>query len=336
MNRQKIELKYVEHDVDFKLYWSLYDKFMDEVFENEEIGHISGSDYLKQFNSNENKVYMHKLFGREIDTAFPVIFIINSEVVGFTTYCTYHSEDGKCLIVDYYILPEYRDSGLGSMFFERVKEAEINKGAKFFELNVSNRRNMNFWSNNGFKLTGVDEFGSVSMTTNKSNVFLSEINEENWIEAVNLKVHDWQKNYIGSSLGIIARGYVFRKSNAKVFGIEFCGDLIGLIMIRDIEEEPKCYEIQQFFIDCRFQDKGYGYVSLKLIIDYMYIERKYETIEISVKREDTKAINLYKKIGFIKTDYIDINSPDSINMLFYFEDMDKMFSEKKRSLMNDN
>ena len=336
MNRQKIELKLVENDADFKLYWSLYDEFIDEVFENEEIGHISGSDYLKQFTSNKNKAYIHKLFQREIDTAFPVLFIINSEVIGFTTYCTYHSEDGKCLIIDYYLLPEYRGSGLGSMIFEEVKKVEINKGAKFFELNISNRRNMNFWRNNGFRLMGVDEFGSVLMTTNRINVFLSEINEGNWMEAANLKVHDWQKNYVGSSLGILARGYVFRESNAKVFGIELLGELIGLTMIRDIENEPKCYEIQQFFIDCRFQNKGYGYVSLKLIIDYMYIERKYETVEISVKKEDIQAIKLYEKIGFSKSNYVDPDSPNSVNMIFNFENMDKMFYDKKISLMNSN
>lgn len=60
-------------------------------------------------------------------------------------YCTYHSEDGKCFIIDYCILPEYRNDNLGTSFFNMVKEIEVSKGAKYFELNVSNKRNMNFW-----------------------------------------------------------------------------------------------------------------------------------------------------------------------------------------------
>lgn len=42
------------------------------------------------------------------------------------------------------IIPELRDNGYGTDIFNIIKEIEISKGAKYFELNVSNKRNMRF------------------------------------------------------------------------------------------------------------------------------------------------------------------------------------------------
>ena len=76
-------------------------------------------------------------------------------------------------------------------------------------------------------------------------------------------------------------------------------------------EEPACYTIEQFIIDHKFQNKGFGKQALKLAIDILATERKYETIEVCVKMEDTQAIRVYKDIGFVDTGYIDPEVPDS-------------------------
>ncbi len=53
-----------------------------------------------------------------------------------------------------------------------VKEIEVSKGgAKYFELNVSNKRNMNFWLKQGFDFNGIDDYGSVKLTTKKKMIF---------------------------------------------------------------------------------------------------------------------------------------------------------------------
>ena len=93
-------------------------------------------------------------------------------------------------------------------------------------------------------------------------------------------------------------------------------------MVRDIKEEPECYELQQFLVDIKYQNKGYGYKALKLILDYLYVERRYENVEVCVKKKDVKAIKLYKKGGFIDTGYIDPNVEDANNLVFSFMDLD--------------
>ena len=49
---------------------------------------------------------------------------------------------------------------------------------------------------------------------------LTEITEDNWLEAAGLTVSNEQKNFVAPAIGIIARGYVYRDYNAKVFLIE--------------------------------------------------------------------------------------------------------------------
>jgi len=84
-------------------------------------------------------------------------------IVGFAYYGTYLSEDGKCFISEFCILPDFRNKGLGKEYFNIIKKSEIERGAKFFELNVSNERNRHFWEMLGFKFDGFDEHNVMLM-----------------------------------------------------------------------------------------------------------------------------------------------------------------------------
>ena len=50
-------------------------------------------------------------------------------------------------------------------------------------------------------------------------IHLIDVNEENWFEIINLKVDEEQQKYLDRPIGIIARGYIYRNCNARVFGI---------------------------------------------------------------------------------------------------------------------
>jgi hypothetical protein len=113
-----------------------------------------------------------------------------------------------------------------------------------------------------------------------------ELNEENWMDFAGLSVDESQKTFLASNIGIIARGYVYRNSRAKVIGIVADGIPVGLAMVRDIDDEPACYELQQFMIDKKFQGQGYGFRALELILAALKAEQKYACVEVCVKRED--------------------------------------------------
>ncbi len=147
---------------------------------------------------------------------------------------------------------------------------------------------------------------------------LTEINEDNFFEARALSVADGQRGYLDSALGILARGYIYRAERARVFGIASDGALVGLALVKDLDEEPACYDLQQFMIDRRYQGKGYGSEALRLILAELAAERKYGCVEVCVKKDDAAALRVYEKAGFADSGYVDEDAPDSLNLTLHF------------------
>ena len=148
---------------------------------------------------------------------------------------------------------------------------------------------------------------------------LIDVTEENWLDIARLSVSDEQQAFLDRPIGIIARGYVYRHCNARVIGIA-CGDrIVGVALVRDLDEEPACYDLQQFMIDQRFQNKGYGTEALKQIVGQLQTEGKYTCVEVCVNKADAPALRLYGKAGFVDTGYIDDDAPDCLNLMYYFK-----------------
>lgn len=147
---------------------------------------------------------------------------------------------------------------------------------------------------------------------------LIELTERNWLDVARLSVSDKQKQFLDSPVGIIARGYVYRHCNAKVHVISNNDTIIGLALVRDLNEFPPCYDLQQFMIDARFQNKGYGTEALTLILMQLRAEGKYDCVEVCVHKEDASALRVYEKLGFVNTGYIDEDAPNCLNLRYSF------------------
>ena len=144
---------------------------------------------------------------------------------------------------------------------------------------------------------------------------LIEINEQNWLEAVKLSVDESQKGFLDSATGILARGYAYRDSRARVIGVSDGGTMVGLALVKDLDEQPACYDLQQFMIDARYQGRGYGTEALRLILKELQAERKYDCAEVCVKQTDAAALHVYETVGFVDTGYIDDDAPDCRNLM---------------------
>lgn len=147
---------------------------------------------------------------------------------------------------------------------------------------------------------------------------LVEVNETNWIDIIRLSVTDEQQKYLDRPTGIIARGYIYRGANARVFGIVSDEQMVGVALVKDMDEEPACYDLQQFMIDKRFQNQGFGTEALKQIIAMLKEEAKYKCVEVCVNKEDASALRVYEKVGFVDTGYIAEDVPDCLNLMCYF------------------
>ena len=145
---------------------------------------------------------------------------------------------------------------------------------------------------------------------------LVEVDEQNWQAVAGLSVREEQRGFLDSAVGILARGYVYRASRARVIGIADEGTIVGVALVKDLDEEPACYDLQQFMIDRRYQGKGRGTEALRLILSELEAERKYDCVEVCVNREDAAALHVYEKLGFRDTGYIDEDMPDCRNLRY--------------------
>lgn len=146
---------------------------------------------------------------------------------------------------------------------------------------------------------------------------LINVTENNWIDVAGLKVKDSQKGYVAPSIGILARGYVYRECNVKIYAFENDGIIVGMALVREFTDEPLGYDLQQFMIAQEYQNKGYGTQALQLILEELRKENHYDHVELCVKKSDSEAIHLYEKLGFIDSGYVDEELPDSLNMICY-------------------
>lgn len=166
---------------------------------------------------------------------------------------------------------------------------------------------------------------------------LVNVTEQNWLDIFSLSVHENQKKFLATPTGIVARGYVYRSCNARVYGISNDGHIIGVALVKDMDEEPSCYDLQQFMIDRHFQNKGYGTEALRLILSVLSKERKYGQVEVCVNKENAAALWMYNKVGFEDTGYIDESVPDCYNLMYHFSrdippHSDRMISDFSHSL----
>lgn len=148
---------------------------------------------------------------------------------------------------------------------------------------------------------------------------LSEVDESNWLEIARLSVSEDQQRFLATPIGIIARGYVYRSCNARVIGIYDDAEVIGVALVRDFTDEPLGYDLQQFMIDKRFQNKGCGTAALKLILAQLKAEARFNRVEVCVSKADTAALHVYEKVGFVDSGYVDESLPDCVNLVYCLE-----------------
>lgn len=133
-------------------FWNLHYKYLieDEIITDEEDKeYFKGSEYretIKSFMlSEKNKLHM-------------IYFLLDDIKIGLAQYKTYQTEDGKCFILDYWILEEFRNNGLGHKCFNALEKYTKKDGATYYEINCEKENSIKFWKSLGFIENGHDEW----------------------------------------------------------------------------------------------------------------------------------------------------------------------------------
>jgi len=134
-------------------FWAIHIQYlMDDGFitDEEEIAYFTGEEY-------RGILEAHMI--RPTNKQHMVYFLRDGEKIGAASYCTYQSEDGKCFILDYWVFPKFRGSGMGHRCFEALEQYTKRDGAKYYELNSTREDAVRFWKSIGFAENGKDEYG---------------------------------------------------------------------------------------------------------------------------------------------------------------------------------
>ena len=130
-------------------------------------------------------------------------------------------------------------------------------------------------------------------------VHLVDITPDNW--RLKLQVSEAQKTYVAGSAVLLARAYAYREWRSRAFVV--CNDEtpVGMGLYYDCPER-NAYDFSQFFIDERYQGKGYGKAAAKAVLEAMKQDGKYDKTVLCYIEGDEAARRLYESIGFVEID----------------------------------
>lgn len=126
------------------------------------------------------------------------------------------------------------------------------------------------------------------------NLKIEKVNKENFLEVTKLELNTNQNDYIESNSYSIAESKYYTFWNPVAL---YDGDiLVGFGMYGKAEEDRVW--LDRYMIDKNFQGRGYGKVFLNMFMGKLKEEYKCSEIYLSLYKDNTAAVTLYKSFGF--------------------------------------
>lgn len=136
---------------------------------------------------------------------------------------------------------------------------------------------------------------------------LREVTRENWWAAMRLTVHPHQQRFIAeySPIAAVALAKAYVRPGGFTwtpYAIYAEAEMVGFVELAYDPASSEDYWIFHFFIDQRFQGRGYGALALQRFITLVRQEHPSCTmLQLVVHRENHQAQRLYTRAGFQPT-----------------------------------
>lgn len=141
---------------------------------------------------------------------------------------------------------------------------------------------------------------------NKQIKFI-EVNNENIAIAEQLHISQEQAGMVETVEECFAEAKVFPVWRPSMIMVD--NELIGFAMYGLCENEGDNDQVwlDRFFIDERYQGKGYSNMVLPVLLNHITNEYSCKRIYLSVYENNAIAIHLYEKFGFCRNGELDYN-----------------------------
>jgi diamine N-acetyltransferase len=135
-------------------------------------------------------------------------------------------------------------------------------------------------------------------------ITLKKVTHENFDEIIKLQVTDLQKSHVASNLYSIAQTKVYEQCHSV--GIYLDDTPIGYMMYgRDMDDDNQPPWLVRFMVDSNHQNKGYGKIAFRKLMDFMHETYPHEDIFLSTAPDNDYVIAFYEKEGFESTGKIE-------------------------------
>ena len=124
-----------------------------------------------------------------------------------------------------------------------------------------------------------------------------DVDGDNWLS--DLHVSGEQMDYVLDPYGILARAYAYRDEGSRAFFVYDGNTPVGMGLYCDYPE-LKAYELNQFFIDERYQGRGYGKAAMQRVLSYIASKPfgNSNHVSLTCAPDNKAAYGLYKRLGF--------------------------------------
>jgi len=137
------------------------------------------------------------------------------------------------------------------------------------------------------------------------NITLRKIDENNFVEAFNLKLAPGQEKYVSHPIRSLAQAYVYREQ-CTPFGIYEGETMVGYVMVIYDYDIPE-YDIWHMMIDEKYQGLGYGTEAMKKSLEYIASKPFGDSgrVTLTCNKDNAGALKIYEKLGFAPTGAVD-------------------------------
>lgn len=292
-----IFIREAKNDNEVSLFWNyLYAHFERDIFpnpEDEDREYFFGDEYRQAIEKSNNS---------DVDRCRYLFFLEEDTIIGFALVVFYDSEDNKCFLMEFAVLPEFRGNGKGTEVAKMfINWAEKNK-ATYIELNADGEKRRRFWERLGFKANGLDEWGMpLMMTVPKEEV---PIHIEILADGEDFQLKKLENGYLDEiGEGVLSEERAERLSRAvdkrdiTFFFAKRGFRAVGMVSIVKAFSTFNCNDIgvvEDFYIEPVFRGQGIGRMLVYSLIEWAKKEGiKSLTVTSSEVDED-----MYRSLGF--------------------------------------
>lgn len=136
-------------------------------------------------------------------------------------------------------------------------------------------------------------------------ITLRKINEDNFIDAFNLKLKKGQEEFVSNPIRSLAQAYVYY-NQCTPFGIYDDEQMVGYVMVIYDYDIPE-YDIWHMMIDETQQGKGYGKKAFEKVLEYIQTKPFGDSnrVALTCNKTNEVALKLYESYDFKPTGNVD-------------------------------